>query len=253
MPNSDSGRQSPRLQNKPNGTSSGNILSDAELKQLVLDIKKQNDRILTNQDEFLRKIEQNTNDINDLKVENAELKNKICVLDEKLIRLDQYSRKDVVIMTGLAFSPGENKYELENDIIQIISSITGKQFNTNDFSAIHRNGIKVKENGRPPSITLKFIRFQDKDMLFDKNVIKKRQTMYRDIKFHHCLSEGMIAIQNSIKDHEAVKFVNYLGSSRHFSVCIKKFGNADSDIFINRIQSYDHFIVELNKVMSNSE
>ena len=42
---------------------------------------------MTNQDNFPRKIEQNTKDISDLKVENAELKNKISVLDEKLIRL----------------------------------------------------------------------------------------------------------------------------------------------------------------------
>ena len=72
--------------------------------------------------------------------------------------------------------------------------------------------------------------------------------MYNDINFHHCLCEGMIEIQNSIKEHSSVKFVNCMGATRYFTVSIKKFTNYDDDIFINRIQSYDHFLIEFEKV-----
>ena len=83
---------------------------------------------------------------------------------------------------------------------------------------MYRNGNKIKANGRPPSITIKFLRFFDKDLLFDNNVIRKRRSMYNNINFHHCICEGMIEIQNSIKEHSSVKFVNsYMGATRYFT------------------------------------
>ena len=38
-----------------------------------------------------------------------------------------------------------------------------------------------------------------------------------------------------------------MGATRYFTVCIKKFNNDDDDIFINRLQSYDHFLTEFLK------
>ena len=244
MPNTDNtcGRQSPRLQEQQ----SGNI-SDAQLKQLILHIKLQNDEIIANQKTFMQRLEANSAEIDMLKAENCTLRTHIDVLNEKLIKLDQYSRKDVAIMTGLSFDPNsETQSELETNVVNTINRITGKNTTIQDYSAIHRNGRKNKRNGRPPSVTIKFLRLRDKDLLFTRNVITKRKQLYNGINFHHCLSEGMISIQNEIASNECVKFVNYMGPGRNFSVCIKRSGKDDT--FLNRIESVAQFNSELENL-----
>ena len=233
-----SGRSSPRLlDQKP---------PDAQLKQLILHIRDQNDEIIANQKSFLERLDSNSANIEQLQLENTELKSRVDLLNEKFIKLDQYSRKDVAIMTGLSFTEGETQHELEENVVDIINQVTGKNMTIRDYAAIHRNGRRIKNNGRPPSVTIKFLRFYDKDVLFMKSSIAKRKRVYRGINFHHCLSEGMIAIQNKIAANDSVKFVNYMGANRYFSVCIKRSGK--DDIFLNRIESVQHFNVELDKL-----
>ena len=136
MPNTDNtcGRQSPRLQEQQ----SGNI-SDAQLKQLILHIKLQNDEIIANQKTFMQRLEANSAEIDMLKAENCTLRTHIDVLNEKLIKLDQYSRKDVAIMTGLSFDPNsETQSELETNVVNTINHITGKNTSIQDYSGISR-------------------------------------------------------------------------------------------------------------------
>ena len=171
-------------------------------------------------------------------------------MNENFTRLDQYSRKDVAILTGLQFSAGESQSQLETAVIQTINTITGKVFTERDFTAIHRNGNRNKDNGRPPSVTVKFLRLTDKEMLFNRNVISKRRAMFPLLNFHHCLCKSLIDVQSRISSHNDVKFVRFMGDNKFFNVCIKR--NNHDDTFLSRIQNYDHFLSELSKLTSEN-
>ena len=254
MPRYDSGRQSPRLQDNNNNNNSpktdASSVSDVELKQLVIEIKQQNDRLIASQEDILQRLVNSSKEISELKAENTELKNKINVMSENFTRLDQYSRKDVAILTGLQFTAGENRSELEKNVIKKINTVTGKVFTERDFSAIHRNGNRNKDNGRPPSVTVKFLRLNDKELLFDRNVISKRRAMFPSLNFHHCLCKSLIDVQSSISSHNDVKFVRFMGGNKFFNVCIRR--NNQDDAFLSRIENYDHFLSELAKLTSEN-
>ena len=171
------------------------------------------------------------------------LKSKVGMLEEDLVRLDQYSRKDVLILTGLSFATGEPLHELQERVLSMFNDILGPRgytYSMIDFVAIHRNGNRNKGNGRPPSVTVKFVRFYDKDFLFAKSYIAIRKARYRGIGFHHCMCAGMIEQQNLIAECRNVKFVRYDGCNLHFTVCVKGEGSSD-DIFYNRVKSFAHF------------
>ena len=218
MPPKPDGRHSPRLDNRDSANT-----SDIQLKQLILELRDSNKHITAQNEQILA-------NISSLKTENKKLNDKLNVFEEKFIKLDQYSRKDVAILTGLQFTQGETQSTLENKVLHVINGITEQQFNIHCFSAIHRNGNRCKDNGRPPSITVKFLRLQDKDLVFRKTSVIKRKNLFPELNFHHCMCEGMIDIQTSIAAQQPVKFVKFMGANRFFNVCCKD-SNGGDDFF----------------------
>ena len=79
--NKDSGRQSPRFKDLQSGSATTSNITDAQLKQHNLDIKSQNEQMISKLNEYLARIDKNTGEIQALKVENSVLKNKVNVLD----------------------------------------------------------------------------------------------------------------------------------------------------------------------------
>ena len=147
-----------------------------------------------------------------------------------------------MIVTGVSFEEGERQQKIEETIIGMINKITNKNYKLNDFMAIHRNGNKMKGT-RPPSVTVKFIRYFDKDILFSKSYIQARKTYFRGISFFHCMSPGLIAEQKLIDNDSRVKFVNFNGPT-FFTVCVK--GDVlGADVFYNRIHSYQEFLTHI--------
>ena len=69
MPRNNSGR-SPQQ----NSSTNSDDLSVCELKQLIIDIKRQNDQILAAQTDILQRLVSNSEEIAALKAENTELK-----------------------------------------------------------------------------------------------------------------------------------------------------------------------------------
>ena len=166
--NHSSGRSSPRLKDIPASESSSSSISDAQFKNIILEMNAKLDSLVETNVTFLDRLETNTQNIHELQVENVKLNSQVKVLNEQVMTLDQYSRKDIVILTGLSYNEAESQYELGRNVVNIVNAITGNTsdpFTLRDFSIIHRNGRKMK-GSRPPSITLKFLRFQDKDRLF---------------------------------------------------------------------------------------
>ncbi len=145
-----------------------------------------------------------------------------------------------MIVTGLPFQEDETQDTLQTTVLGMFNEILvkrGYELSMLDLSAMHRNGRKMKGN-RPPSITVKFLRFHEKDLFFEKETIKYRKDLFKGVNFFHCMAKGMINEQENIKAHPAVKFVIFEGSG-YFSVCLH---GRVKDIFLNRIYSYKQFV-----------
>ena len=159
--------------------------------------------------------------------------------------MDQYSRKSVMIATGIRFTEQETQHQLEETVLGMINTILASSqytFTIRDFVAIHRNGRYMK-GSRPPSVTVKFLRYFDKDLLFTKRYIQCRKSNFAGVNFHHCLCTGLIKEQKLLEGHPSVKFVKFEGT-RLFTVCIRG-AQGKEDIFYNRIHNYTELVNKL--------
>jgi hypothetical protein len=84
-----------------------------------------------------------------LKCENDKLKN-------ELSNLQSYSRRDNVVVTGVA----ETKNESVNEVFNSISKAIGSSLSSRDISVAHRLPSRKKGTSKP--IVIKFLRRQDK-------------------------------------------------------------------------------------------
>ena len=245
---------------------SGKTLDDKKLEKLIVDLNSRLDNLATKStvsdlcdkvdtllekhDDVLGQLTAHSQQISQLEEENCRLNNEVKVLKEKVNDQDQYSRKDIVILTGLKYTEEESQTELNKAVLDILNKISGNGviLNSRDFVAIHRNRRNVNNN-RPPTITIKFLRFSDKDAMFTKRARATLKQHYSHIKLHHGMSPGYIDIRNKLSECDSVKFVRYEGANRFFTVCVSS-GNGDPDIFLNRIRNVQHYIAEFDKVKS---
>lgn len=196
--------------------------------------------------EVLKNLTQHTQQIAALEEQNTKLFEQVRLLTEQVTQQDQYSRKDIVIMTGLSYDEGESPDELARSVINVLNRISGNSLNLTkrDFIAIHRNRID-KNSPRPPTVTIKFIRFSDKDAMFTKNAFLLRKNAFPQIRLHHGLCPGLIEERNNISKLDIVKFCRYEGANRHFTVCVSIEGQPDK--FYNRIRNLKHFKTAVNQ------
>ncbi len=193
--------------------------------------------IANTQAELVKAIDTTKSDIIDLQEQNKALSSRISVLEEENIRIDQYSRKGVMTVTGFDFSTTAPQDALEQEVVDMLNKlvVSSPPLTCQDFVAIHRNS-KEGRNGRPPTITVKFLRYSDKNKYFTKTAIAKRKTLFRGVGLHHNMCYGLIQEQKLINEHKDVKFTTYMGDNRWFSVCLK------SGKFLNFIRSFKHFL-----------
>jgi len=192
--------------------------------------------ILYKQESSYQNYEKVKQSISDLEDENRQLKESHARLEESHAKLEQYSRKGVMIMTGVKMEENETPEELERIVIGNLHTILNRNsvLNRSDFVAIHRNGSKYKDN-RPPSITIKFIRYGQKDLFFCKEARINRKNTIPEINYFHNLSPYYINIQNDIKGDKMTKWIRYDGDRRGFTVCL------DNGKILNYIHSLASF------------
>jgi hypothetical protein len=70
--------------------------------------------------------------------------------------------------------------------------------------------------------------------------------LYPDVRLHHGLCPGFIEIRNELSKVNNVKFVNYVGANRYFTVCVTDPHGGD-DKFYNRIQNVAQLVNEMEK------
>lgn len=205
-------------------------------------LETQNTEALENQAEILQRLDTHETTIENLTSENKTLKLRVDSLEESFAVQDQYSRKDVVILTGVRQRDGETSTELCNQVISLLNRLTGLNLTDRDFSAIHRNR-KSSNPARPPSITVKFLRLMDKDRLFTRTANAIRKNEFDHVKYHHALCPAFIEIKNKLEELADVKFVRYAGPGRFFTVCRKI--KDESDKFYERIRSPDQYLANI--------
>ena len=203
--------------------------------------------IANTQQDLVKSMNSTKSDIAVLQTENVALKSRISVLEEDTLRIDQYSRKGVMTITGLMFDPTASQANLESEVLGMLNQICSSfnPLNRLDFVAIHRNS-KEGRNGRPPTITAKFIRFNDKNRYFSKTARSIRKTAFPGVGFHHNMCQALINEQKEIENHVSVKWASYMGDNRGFSVCLT------DGSFLNFIRSYKHFKTSLDDAKAGS-
>ena len=226
-------------------TEAGRTLEDLHRKNE--DVRNTLGEIKQDNADVLKHLTQHTQQIAALEEQNAKLYDQVKFLTEQVVQQDQYSRKDIVIMTGLSYTEGESPDELARSVTNVLNRITGNTLNLSerDFIAIHRNRID-KNSTRPPTVTVKFIRFSDKEAMFTKKAFLIRKDVFPMIKLHHGLCPGLIEERNNICKLDLVKFCRYDGANRYFTVCVSSEGQPDK--FYNRIRNLEHFKNAINLI-----
>ncbi len=176
-------------------------------------------------------------DVDVLKKENSQLKQRMMRLDEDHARLEQYSRKAVMIMSGVEMPSEESPQQLAESVLGLLNPLinNGPPLTVFDLVAIHRNGRSYKQN-RPPSITVKFIRYYQKEQFFNKIAKNKLKAICSTANYFHNMCKYFIDEQDKIRSNPEVKWVRYDGDRRGFTVCLAN-GN-----FVNFVQSNRNFV-----------
>jgi hypothetical protein len=97
-----------------------------------------------------REIELLKSEINELKIENGNLKSEISSMQE-------YTRRENLVVTGIAETPNESVFQIFNNISSAINS----DLTSRDLSTAHRLPSRAKGNSKP--IVFRFLRRQDKE------------------------------------------------------------------------------------------
>ena len=172
--------------------------------------------------------------------ENKNVARRVDVLEGEVRALDQYSRKDVLILTGMPLDDPntETEEELVSKVLETFRFVNPSMPLTyKDFSAIHRNGKKGK-NGKPPSITVKFLRLHEKSKFMSREA--KRKFKAKNLNVFHAQAPRTIAEQDLIKNSEDTEYVFYSGPVEHFVVKLT------CGHYLKYVRDYNDFDNKLN-------
>lgn len=100
--------------------------------------------------------------------ENERLKKKICILEERLDEMEQYSRSNMVEIHGV---PTEDNEDILN-VVKKVGVALDMNIENSMVDICHRLGKKNDSKG-PPGIVVKFVRRMDKEELLRRRRVKR--------------------------------------------------------------------------------
>ena len=115
------------------------------LTKLVTDIHKDNAKIN-------HQINKTKVDNEKIKKKNKDLENKIYYMQQDISKMDQYSRRQNVELSGIPNSVEDTN--LEKIVLEILNKI-GVKLNSYDIVAIHR--LKIRRGQRSPNVIIRFL------------------------------------------------------------------------------------------------
>ena len=135
----------------------------------LLDLKEAVDFISNKFDDFERDRLEKEKVIKDLKEEVTYLRGKVDDITAETDRQEQYSRRNCLLIHGLPESINENTGLLAMETIDTKMNI---KITDNDTDRAHRIG-KPKNNGKPGSVIIKFVQYNDRKKIFASKKLLK--------------------------------------------------------------------------------
>eukprot|EP00057_Strongylocentrotus_purpuratus_P010752 XP_011665226.1 PREDICTED: uncharacterized protein LOC105438737 [Strongylocentrotus purpuratus] len=132
--------------------------------------------------------------------------------DVRLDEMEQYSRRDNIVLRGVPEKEGENT----NDVVIEVSASTGIKVVGADISTSHRIGRPQPNRSRP--IVARFVR---RDLRTDilRNKRKLRDSQHKDIMVSEHLAPGRAKLLHAVKQDDQVERVWTIDGKVH---CILK-------------------------------
>ena len=185
-------------------------------------------------DQISEKVSDNEERILELEEDLSVKEKHINELNERLIKSEQYSRRNTAIVTGVPYQKNEN---LEAKICDVINStnILHHEFQTGDIAHVHRN-----KWGTYSSITLQFVRGIDKDRLFSAKPKFRLAHLKPKINIHHAMCDQLIEEKKEIETVQGVKWVDFRGHAKMFVV------KMDDENFFRGIRGCSDLINAIN-------
>ena len=144
----------------------------------------------------------------EMKLQIDELKNRCVELDERIIALESYSRRDCLIISGI---PSRIKDDaLETEVLNALHHLGVKNINRKEVIAVHRLP-KRQDSPYPPRVIAKFVnrKIVEKSLMLSKagEWKKVRTEMGYGLRFYSCISpKNEVVLRNckSLKEDGSI-------------------------------------------------
>ena len=138
--------------------------------------------------------------ITSLEVENSQLRSRVDLLESKVDKTEQYSRRNCLRLSGINETDGES---VDNKVMEIANAL-GTDILLEEIDRSHRLG-KQKDSGRPRDIIIKFTSYRSRQKLF---------TYKKQLKASGCkgvfINEDLTFIRDKIFNQAREMFKNKL-------------------------------------------
>ena len=179
--------------------------------------------------------------ISELEKKNEEQDRKIVDFELRLLlycsKMEQYSSRSTVIITGVPANDNENTAEIVCKILNDADKDIA--ISPCDLSHCHRNW--TNRTNRPPTITVVFNRSYDKDLVMRKSTRDKLKA--RRYNIHHHMGNTVLSEFRRLSDRTDVNWVQYLGHRSNFSV------KMNNDDYIRHVLNSDDLDTKLLKLI----
>ena len=191
---------------------------DCQMAMLMMQqvIMKHLSDLVERNNELVKRVDESEKMVIGLKAEIVHKNVTIAKLESKVDDLDQYNRRNTMILTGLPVVADE---VLETRIVDVLNklNVLPTVLTTSDIGSVYRN--RARSDSRPPSITVQFVRGLVKDRLF-YNKKNFRLNSNKKLNIFHSMSPALLKEMGEIRSQggDMVEYLDFRGHSQMFVV-----------------------------------
>jgi len=191
---------------------------DCQMAMLMMQqvIMKHLSDLVERNNELVDRVDKSEKMVIGLKAEVVRKNVTIAKLESRVVDLEQYSRRNTMILTGLPVEAGE---VLETRIVDVLNEleVLPTELTTGDICNVHRN--RARSDSKPPSITVQFVRGLDKDRLF-YNKKNFRLNSNKKLNIFHAMSPALSKEMGEIRSQagDMVEYLDFRGHTQMFAV-----------------------------------
>ena len=191
---------------------------DCQMAMLMMQqvIMKHLSDLVERNNELVKRVDESEKMVIGLEAEIVHKNVTIAKLESKVGDLDQYNRRNTMILTGLPVVADE---VLETRIVDVLNklNVLPSVLTTSDIGSVYRN--RARSDSRPPSITVQFVRGLVKDRLF-YNKKNFRLNSNKKLNIFHSMSPALLKEMGEIRSQggDMVEYLDFRGHSQMFVV-----------------------------------